>query len=109
MLVYIYSHPAPVATITYAPARNPIHIIAIDDKPLHTMPELIDDDDYDTGTWSKQFRNPLYDYYDAEMTAAADYDEPGIEVHAFTHSLKVIYCQTSFTPCSSSTIECRKN
>ena len=56
----------------------------MDGKPLHAAPELIDDDDYDTGTWSKQFRNPLYDYHDAEMAAAEDY-EPGTEkVHTYT-------------------------
>ena len=73
---HTYSHFAPAAMVTYAPARNPIHVITIDDKPLHAKSELIDDDDYETGTWSKQFRNPLYDYHDAEMAAAADY-EPG--------------------------------
>ena len=99
----------PGAMIVYAPAQNPVHVITIDDKPLHAVLQLIDDG-YNIGTESKQFQNPLYDHHDAEMTTAADYvQEPGVEMHVITYSLKLFCCQTTFTPCFFLTTKCRKN
>lgn len=63
--------------VTYAPARN-------GDNPLYMTPELVDEDDYDSfssrGSSSKQFRNPLYDYQDVVLMAAANY-ESGMKLH----------------------------